>query len=603
MLALAMLVVAFANPFIPAQKQQSGNSQHISIYIDNSPSMTTGELQSSKISEMRGKAASFIKALPSDSRVQVLSNDFSGRQMQFYAPSEALILVDEINDAFSSRHIDEILDRIQATREENDVDEGDIYLFSDFQAQAFDAVRSAQLIAESRAILPGIKGPEANLALDSVWFYEPVLQPGFDQTLKAKLSYTGIGNQKEIAIRLLIDEELQAVQQVSLEPGLSTEVEFVIRTENPATYSGKLELDAGIDPEFDNTLYFNFEVARAFRVMLSGSDQHLNTFENLFSDSIYDFDYTVESAIDYGELGDYDLIILDAPSKISSGFSAAIKNNLEQGRNLVLIPGNENNEDLNRLLSELGKPQIGQKYPGISASSISWSDPHFSQVFSNTSDKPALPSPNYYFDYPSAVGYPLIRLENSKALVSRLPTGNGDLILYLSSLDSSGLKRQALIVPLMLNAALYSRENHALYTLSGKPHGPKYPKPTSDQVLSIALEKGTMIPRQRQKGNQIELYELPSSIKPGSYSVNDGRERLGIISVNTEPAESRWEFLSSEELENQFTAGKPIDSKQSGIALEELIKRQYEGISLWKWFLAGAVLMLLIELILLKIWK
>lgn len=603
MLAIACLVLAFANPFIPAEQGSSGELRYLSIYLDNSPSMTSGELQANKISEVRSKAAEFLKALPANYRVQILSNDFSGRQMRYYSPPEALGLVDEIEESYSSRNISALLKRVETTNQENGIDESDIYLFSDFQEGAFKS--EELLVGQERihAVMPSLNGPTSNISIDTVWFYEPVLQPGFDQSLRAKLSYSGDGEEQEIALSLAINDEVQGVQKVLLEAGSTAEAEFTIRTQESNFYSGYLEIDAGDDPAFDNKLYFNFQVAKPFRIILTGSNRNLASYQNLFRDSIYQLDYTPESAIDYGELSNYDLIIVDSPENLSSGFQSAVQENLSNGKNLVIIPANDNTAAVSQLLSKLAKPGIGGKKPGLKARSISWEDPHFSQVFSNTSDKPALPSSEFYFSYPASAGYPLIKLENGSPLVTRLPSGNGDIILFLSSLDSSGLKRQPLIVPLILNAALFSRENQSLYTIAGKSNGPAYPAPENGQAIAVQLPNGDMIPRQRQKGNLLELFELPSSIEPGTYNIVDGNTISGMISMNTEPEESRWNFLTFEELSTQYGGGEPIVLQAESTALEEMIKRQYEGISLWKWFIAAAILFLLLELMLLKIWK
>lgn len=603
MLALALLVLAFANPYIPADEDVSVETRYLHVYVDNSPSMTSGELQTTKISEARSRAAEFIKALPSDYRVQVLSNDFNSRQMRFYAPAEAVRLIDEIEEGYSSRKLDEILDRMEVTTTENEAEAGDIYLFSDFQSHAFKSTDQLETEGRINTVVPSVEGQQGNFSIDSVWFYQPVLQPGFDQVLQVRLSHTGEGDETEVALSLDINGETQGIQKLTLQPGGSTEAEFTIRTESPDNYAGLLRINAGNDPVFDNSLYFNFRVAEPFKILLTGSDKNRKTFENLFKDSIYQLNYVAEDAIDYGDLPGYDLVIADAPANISSGFISALELNLSEGKNLVILPSDGDLAGTNQILSGLRKPGIREKKGGMKAVSVSWDDPHFSQVFSGTPENPALPSCTYYFPYPANEGFPLVRLENGSPLVTRLPVAEGDVILFLSSLDSSGLKRQPMIVPLMLNAALFSRENQSLYTIAGSSLGPAFPSPENDQVLTIKTSQSEFIPRQRQKGNLTELYELPAQISPGTYEVYDDERLAGLISINTDPAESNWKFLTFDELRNSLGAGESVVLNADGGAIEDFIRRRYEGVSLWKWFVAAAVTMLLLELVLLKIWR
>lgn len=603
MLALAILVLAFANPYIPADEDLTADKRFLHVYVDNSPSMTSGELQTTKISEARSRAAEFIQALPSNYQVQVLSNDFNSRQMRFYAPAEAIRLIDEIEEGYTSRSLEEILNRIESTTTENKAEAGDIYLFSDFQSHAFKASDNLQTNRRINTVLPGVEGQPGNFAIDSVWFYQPVLQPGFDQVLRTRLSHTGKGDETEVALSLEINGETQGIQKLSLPPGGSAEAEFIIRTESSDNYAARLHIDAGNDPEFDNTLYFNFRVAEPFRILLTGSEDNRQTFENIFRDSIYQLNYVAEDAIDYGDLPSYDLIIADAPENPSSGFISALQLNLDEGKNLVILPSDENAAGASQLLNGLGRPGIIAKKEGMKAVSVSWDDPHFSQVFSGTPENPALPYCSYYYPYPANEGFPLIRLENGSPLVSRLPVAQGDVILFLSSLDSSGLKRQPMIVPLLLNAALFSRENQSLYTLAGSTLGPAFPAPESDQVLSVKTSGSEFIPRQRQKGNLTELYEVPPEISPGTYQVYDDERLVGLISLNTDPAESNWNFLTFDDLRNTMGGAESMVLNADGGAIEDFIRRRYEGVSLWKWFVAAALAMLLLELVLLKIWR
>ena len=602
MLALAMLVLAFANPYLPAGNEGKGKIRYLSVYIDNSPSMTSGEFQSTKLSEVISRAADFIKALPAGYRVQVLSNDFSARQLEFFPPNDAIRLLDDIEASFSSRSFEEVMARIEAAASENDLSDQDVYLFSDFQKHAYEVKARTASNNELQLVRPSLEGPKANIAIDSAWFYQPVLQPGFDQSLKVRLHYSGDGLEQEVALSLAINGETQGVQKISIQPGMSKEAEFVFRLEQPADYQGTLSIDEA-GPDFDNRLYFNFRVAEPFRVLLTGNKENLATMQRLFRDSIYKLNYTPESAIDYGELSSYDLIIADGVESLSSGFITAVRENLKQGKNLVLLPGNDDPEAINGLLASLGRPLLGEKQRGLRASSVSWNDPHFNQVFNSTPDNPALTKCSFYYQYTSTAGFPLIKLENGSPLVSRLTVDNGDIVLFTSSLDSSGLKRQPLIVPLMLNAALFSRENAALYTISGRAEGPSYPAPENDKVLSLRLPEGKLIPRQRRKGSQVELYELPSDIPAGTYEVMDQEKVVGMLSLNADPAESRWNFLNFEDINALYGIDEPSVLRADTAVFEEIIKRQYEGVSLWKWFLLGAVFFLLAEIVLIKLWN
>ncbi|MDZ7845761.1 MAG: hypothetical protein U5L96_02710 [Owenweeksia sp.] len=81
--------------------------------------------------------------------------------------------------------------------------------------------------------------------------------------------------------------------------------------------------------------------------------------------------------------------------------------------------------------------------------------------------------------------------------------------MITAPLESSGLLNHPIFVPLMLNSALFSRQNTTLYTLSGKNTGPTYSGGSDQQPLKLQIADEQIIPRQRNRGNRIELYNLP----------------------------------------------------------------------------------------------
>ncbi|MGB0178389.1 MAG: BatA domain-containing protein, partial [Owenweeksia sp.] len=64
LLALALLVIAFTQPYIPAKESGAEQSSYAALYIDNSLSMKTQGPNGPLLDEARGQAVDIIKALP-----------------------------------------------------------------------------------------------------------------------------------------------------------------------------------------------------------------------------------------------------------------------------------------------------------------------------------------------------------------------------------------------------------------------------------------------------------------------------------------------------------------------------------------------------------
>jgi hypothetical protein len=97
-LAVAFLVLAFAQPFIPsgtAAKKES-DSNVISIYVDNSYSMETVNKEGSLLDEARRRAKEIAKGYGVNDRFQLITNDFEGQHQRLVNREEFYSLLDAL---------------------------------------------------------------------------------------------------------------------------------------------------------------------------------------------------------------------------------------------------------------------------------------------------------------------------------------------------------------------------------------------------------------------------------------------------------------------------------------------------------------------------
>lgn len=603
MLALAALVIAFANPYFPSAINAADTGNYAALYVDNSPSMQSGEDQNSLLIQARNQAVDIIKGLPENYRVQVLTNDFQGRQQRYYNKQQAIDMVDAILPSYAFRKSEEIVNKLKLAQEKEGNSGLEVFWLSDFQKTAF--TKDIEAPEQWQQTIIPFRTPQnlGNIAIDSAWFERPILQPGFDQELKIQLSNSGSEENRKVSINLSLDGQLQGAKEVEIIAGAKTTTSFTLRVSEAKAYKGEIAVDAG-NPYFDNTFYFSYSVDRPFNILLTGDDEFRTKFEKLFADSIYKLNYNELDRIDYSTLSQYDLILLDAPESVPSGFIQALRENLNAGKTVVLIPAAKNAEAINNVLANLRLPPLGEKRPAVEALDIIYKDPHFKGVFSNTPEKPSLPKVDEYYQYSSAVGYPLLTLADGNPMVSRIPVASGTLLLVTANLANTNFASHPIFVPIMLNAALFSRTSTALYTLSGKAQGPEFMvEPSGESPLSITANGQELIPRQRNRNQTIELYDLPTELKPGIYDVTREGKPQGFLALNPAPAESRWSFLSDEEITRQFGPESTTILQADATELGYTISQRYNGTSLWKWFLVAALLFLVIEIVLIKLWK
>ena len=83
-LTILFLVLAFAQPYIPVNKQiVNYGKNYVSIYVDNSFSMDRQGANGTLFDEAKRKAKEIVASFKSNDEFQLLGNEFSGNQQRW----------------------------------------------------------------------------------------------------------------------------------------------------------------------------------------------------------------------------------------------------------------------------------------------------------------------------------------------------------------------------------------------------------------------------------------------------------------------------------------------------------------------------------------
>ena len=112
-LAIAALVLAFAQPFIPVNEDQANRkaTNAVSIYVDNSFSMEAESPEGSLLNQALNKARETAAAYESSDQFQLLTNDFEGRHQRFVSREDFLELLNEVELSPVTRAVSEVYKR------------------------------------------------------------------------------------------------------------------------------------------------------------------------------------------------------------------------------------------------------------------------------------------------------------------------------------------------------------------------------------------------------------------------------------------------------------------------------------------------------------
>jgi hypothetical protein len=121
-------------------------------------------------------------------------------------------------------------------------------------------------------------------------------------------------------------------------------------------------------------------------------------------------------------------------------------------------------------------------------------------------------------------------------------------------------------------------------------------------VLKLVNGTTEYIPDQKIKGRKVIMVLPKSTIAPGHYVIAAGDNQFLTIALNLDTDESDINPLNVNELQTAFEGFNY--ALISGSDHEEIITnitKEYKGIELWRYFLALALVFLLVEVLLIRL--
>ncbi|HNW75936.1 MAG TPA: BatA domain-containing protein [Bacteroidales bacterium] len=573
LLAIACLVLAFAQPYIPSplqQKKRTGQ-QIVSVYIDNSFSMESINGKGSLLDVAKMKALEIASACQPSDQFLLITNDINVRENIPVSREEFTDMVKEVELSPVSVPLSSVLLREKETVRNLHPGGHTIYLLSDFQKTTADLSSLPPDTVANYFFLPLTPGKRNNVYIDTAWFESPVQQPGQPSVLKVIIQNAGEEDVEKIPVKLIIDGKLKSVSAVSLEAGARAEIPMTFTNESGKTALGNVEITDN-PVIFDNDLYFSFSPVWSLPVLaIHGGDDSPYLNAAFGADSTFILTNVQEKRIDYSSLQRYPVILLDGLKEISSGLSQELSRYVRNGGSLIIFPARDlNHESYRSFFTAMGLPVFGE---GDTAArrvdKIDLESPVFSDVFEkNASGKVVLPEntdlPTAFFHFLLTAsgginGKVLLSLENNDPFLASFTNDRGQIYLFSSPLDPAmtNLPKHPLFVPVMFKLALLSQAQHQLYYYTGTNDPLEIPGDSVPEKESCKIKKsdGTFefIPEMRNTGASILLFPHNQIQEAGHYLV----ERNGVpgtgLAFNYHRAESDPLLLTGNEIKTMLS--------------------------------------------------
>jgi hypothetical protein len=598
-LFLLFLVLAFAQPFIPAEHQFT--QRDVVVYLDNSQSMSARtEDQTRALDVGIQMVQEMVDVFPPDTRYKLITNDFAPFSNVYKTKTEIIDLLSQIRLTSVSRTMEELVARIKG----GSTSMQEIFWISDFQSSTLGSIPQSLDSSWRIHMLPISLAKAGNIFVDTVYLDNPFAAGGEHNVMRISLRNDGDKALENISVKLAIKGIQSGTAITSIPAKGISDLNFDLATGLSGLNEAQITFN-DFPITFDNT--FNLALNFTSKInVIEIHDGHARTYiARVYGNtSVFDYQRFAVQNFNYAMLNTADLVVLNGIS-VDLALSKAIQDFALQGGSVLVIPSaTPNVEQLRNLiglkslsLDEHAKPQV--------LASPDFNDPFFENVFEEKSNTIAMPKGSSFLSW-GKEGHALLSFKHDRPFLGRV--GNHRFYLMANPLQESytDFYHHALFVPVMYRLAAGSKRNvlKLYYTLSQNLVQVEGGEITGNLPVKL-LGKEEVIPGQRKVGNQIQLDIPKFMLQEGFYYVVLQHDTLGLLAFNAQKEESLLGQIAMNELEAKLAMGDRLSifKTDSASTFSNEIKERYLGTPLWKYALALGLLFLLVEILLIRFLK
>lgn len=601
-LVITFLVFAFAQPFIPGkQTTDTGGIRSVSVFIDNSFSMSALGDQAALLDQAKEKAAEIANAYSETDRFNLLTNDFEGRHQRMVSRDEFILLLDEVDESPVVRKLQSVREKQKQvlTDEENEVS----FIISDFQKNITD------LMPDSSVYLVRLEPvAKKNVSIDSCWLDAPVQLTNQSRELYVRISNRGDEDVEVSQLSLHVNDQLTAIGDFSIPANSTTTDTLVFTIKQPGWNDAEVTI-TDYPVSFDDSWHFSFDAKDKLRVLVITNDRPSPYFAALGGEEFMEVVQFTSNQVNYSVFSGFQLIVIDQVTNVSSGLASELQTYAEEGGQLLLFPAiNSEVNSYNALLSALGAGSFGRLSTGDKRIARFNKDNRlFRDVFDELPENALLPtcSQSFAIANPTRSGAEdLIFFADGSPFLSVCPSGRGNVFTASSppNTNVSDLPRHSLFVLMVAQAASAGGSSNDLsYVIGSHPIiEVDNVLESSDQVFRVKSETSEFLPEQRPLGSKVLLNMHEQVRSAATYEItlpNTDFSRL--VSFNYDRTESDLVALTKAELEERYgSTGVILDGGSQ--SLQASVGRISGGRQLWKLCIILALVFLGIEVLLLR---
>ena len=585
LLFLAILFI-FSQPYF--SNKNATKLQHFWIYLDNSLSMQArgekGFLLPIAVNEI-------IESVPQQSTFTLLTNDNFHEEISYLEFKKTLL---NIQNTAKIVDLNSVFLKINSISKNKIKTSNEIVLISDFQYYYNNKFTN---VTPSFTAIKLQESQKSNLSIDSIFISNNANQ---NLTISVVLKNQG-ASKDNVPIAIFNDEKLISKQLFSVGKDTLKTVTFSIQ--NQEKIKGKVEITFSDTFGFDNIFYFTVNSTKKSNVLAIGNETDF--LSKIYTEDEFNLVQNTLQNVNYNILKKQQLIILYELENIPETLSNSLQVFSNNGGTVVIVPNsNSSIFSYNNFLQNLTSAKIDSKIiNNLKITNINFNHPFFQNVFSKKVNNFQYPTVNQFFTFQSKNSSEIITFENNSPFLIQIKAANRSIYLFSSAINkkNSNLLNSPLIVPIFFNFGKFSFQHSQLYYYLEKENQIDVEiQLQKDEILEISNSNSTFIPSQQVFQNKVKITTKEQPSEAGFYNIQRKKEINEIIAFNMPKEESILQFLDISNLKDE---SNDINISSSISTAFQKMNKKNEVQWLWKWFLALAIVSLLLEILILKFYK
>ncbi|MFN8438807.1 MAG: BatA domain-containing protein [Cytophagales bacterium] len=599
-LFLFFLVMAFARPYFETDTLPTNI---IGIYLDNTQSMQVNTGESDMLSESVKKLQDNLANAPSNARFLFLDADFKQSDENILSREQLKDRLTEIGFSDKSRTLEDAHKKLLVNAQRLGVEKNiQVYMMSDLQKSSFKEFNFPVNIRTQ--ILSSNPKNISNAYIDTAFLENPIVLKGEQIVLKVVVVNSGDEELLDMPVNLNLEGVQIGSAKISLGAQQKKIVEFKFLASQKSYSAYKVTIEDH-SLSFDNSYNLVIQSVKPLEVVVISS-QYTNTYNNIFSkDETYNLKTYDFRNINYGELKNADMLIIDGLEEANSTLVSIANELVNAHKTVVVNPGlGFAKISLQQNLTELGFKGVNVRKDtiGVSAEKVQLpdlKDPFFQGIYKSQQNNVILPNMKVICE---VSGKEVFKTNFNKQAVSILEKNGGKIVVITSpnQLTFTDFYQHPFFVTLLLKLSLSGTNLSVPLSYTMQSREAKFTMNTK-AVNSVKLKSDKEeLNVELLKNGVVELNKL--TIKPNIYKIIAQDSVCGYLAINSFSEESDLKRYKVEELKDKLKQNTNIGVEVYDThGFENIFQNgQNYGFQIWKICLILALIFLFVEILLIR---